>query len=180
MSLKNKTRLVFLVHEGSAQTNLKAVKEAIDAGKINAEIYAVISDKESLPEFEKILPDYICLAGWKKIIPEELIIRYRILNIHPGLIPDTIEGIVKNPDNTKALWNKGMYANKAIQNFIDQKATFAGSSIHFLTLEFDFGPVLGRTFEKIEENDNVDSLYARLKKKENELYVEVLERLTKE
>jgi len=56
---------------------------------------------------------------------------------------------------------------KAIANFLDKKATFAGSSIHFLTLNFDFGPVLGRTFEKIESNDNVESLYARLKKKDD-------------
>src|SRR3989338_2600482 len=84
-----------------------------------------------------------------------------------------------NPDNTKALWNKGMYGNKAIQNFLDQKATYAGSSLHFLTNEFDFGPVLGKTFEKIDPDDTVESLYARLKKKENELYVEVLEKLCK-
>jgi phosphoribosylglycinamide formyltransferase-1 len=70
-----------------------------------------------------------------------------------------------------------MLTNKAIQNFLDQKATFAGSSIHFLTLNFDFGPVLGRTFEKIETDDNVESLYRRLKKKENELYIGVLEKL---
>ena len=82
-----------------------------------------------------------------------------------------------NPDGTKGLWNKGMLTDKAIQNFLDQKATYAGSSIHFLTLEFDFGPVLGRCFEKIEVGDNVETLYARLKKKENRLYVEVLEKL---
>src|SRR3989344_4295986 len=68
--------------------------------------------------------------------------------------------------------------SQTIQNFLDQKATYASSSIHFLTLDFDFGSVLGRTFEKIEANDIVESLYARLKKKENELYVEVLEKLT--
>ncbi len=179
MSQKTKKKLLFLVHEGSAQTNLKAVKEAIDSGKINAEITAVVSDSESLPNLEKISPDYICLAGWKKIIPEELIKNYKILNMHPGLIPDTIDGKVLNPDGTEALWNKGLYANKAIQNFLDQRATYAGSSLHFLTHDFDFGPVLGRTFEKIEEGDTVESLYARLKKKENELYVEVLERLSK-
>jgi len=44
-------------------------------------------------------------------------------------------------------------------------------------LNFDFGPVLARTFEKIVEGDNVASLYERLKKKENEMYVQVLENL---
>ena len=133
-----------------------------------------------MPLLQELNSDYICLSGWKQIILDEVIFAYpnKILNLHPGLIPDTLDGIVKNPDNTDAFWNKGMLTTKAIQNFLDQKATYAGSSIHFLTLNFDFGPVLGRVFEKIELSDNVDSLYTRLKKKENQLYVEVLEKLT--
>ncbi len=179
MSQKSKAKLVFLVHAGSTLTNLKAVKEAIEANKVNAEITAVFSDDATLPALDPISPDYLCLAGWKKIIPEELVRKYKILNMHPGLIPDTVDGSVLNPDGTKGLWNKGMYADIAIQNFLDQNATYAGSSIHFLTSEFDFGPVLGRCFEKIESGDSVESLYLRLKKEENNLYVEVLEKLCK-
>ena len=132
-----------------------------------------------MPLLKKLNPDYVCLAGWKQIILNEVITAYpdKILNLHPGLIPDTADGIVKNPDGTDALWNKGKLADKAVQNFLDKKSTYAGSSIHFLTLNFDFGPVLGRTLEKIEQNDSVESLYARLKKKENELYVKVLSTL---
>ena len=162
-------------------TNLKAIQKAINEGKINAEITAVISDSEDAVAILKhVSADYICLAGWKKIIPDEIVANYtnKILNMHPGLIPDTMDGIVVNPDGTEALWNKGMYADKAIKNFLDTKATYAGSSIHFLTHEFDFGPVLGRCFEKVDEHDNVESLYSRLKKKENALYVEVLGKLT--
>lgn len=180
MSQKTKIKLAVLVHEGGTHTNLKAIREAVETEKINAEISAVVTDKEdAIPILEKISPDYVCLCGWKKIIPNAMIEKYpnRILNLHPGLIPDTMEGGVENPDGTVALWNKGMYADKAIQNFLDQKSTYAGSSIHFLTLDFDFGPVLGRTFEKILPDDTVDSLYSRLKKKENELYVKVLEKL---
>src|SRR3989338_9176896 len=170
MFQKNKIKLALLVHEGGAQTNLKVIKDAIDGGKINAEISAIVSDKDNpMPILGKASPDYVCLSGWKKIIPDEMIKKYenKILNLHPGLIPDTLDKTILNPDNTEALWNKGMYGNKAIQNFLDKKATYAGSSIHFLTLDFDFGPVLSRTFEKIKPNDTVDSLYTRLKKKEN-------------
>jgi phosphoribosylglycinamide formyltransferase-1 len=128
---------------------------------------------------QKLNPDYIALAGWKQIILDEVILAYpnRILNLHPGIIPDEVDSIQENPDGTEGLWNKGMLTTKAIQNFLDHKATFAGSSIHSLTLNFDFGPVLGRTFEKIESGDTVESLYERLKKKENELYIEVLGKL---
>lgn len=197
-----KTRLVVLISDAGTGTNLQAIIDGIEAGKINADICAVISDKSNapgleraqkhtikieicpdkkdlLPLLQKLSPDYICLAGWKQIILDEVISAYpnTILNLHPGLIPDTLDASIKNPDGTEALWNKGMLTNKAIQNFLDHKATFAGSSIHFLTPEFDFGPVLGRVFEKIEPNDDVESLYTRLKQKENGLYVEVLRKL---
>jgi len=204
MSLNPKIKLVVLISDVGTGTNLQAIINGVETGKINAEICAVISDavnalglehakknnlkieicqtkEELLPLLQKLNPDYICLAGWKQIILDEVISTYpnKIFNLHPGLIPDTMDGAVKNPDKTDALWNKGMLADKAIKNFLDKKSTFAGSSIHFLTSNFDFGPVLGRTFEKVEDHDNVESLYSRLKKKENKLYVEVLEKLTK-
>ena len=197
-------KIVVLISNTGTGTNLQAIIDAIEQGSLNAEICAVISDKaesmglerakkhnlkieicpkkeELLPLLQKLNPDYICLAGWKQIILDEVILTCpnKILNLHPGLIPDSVEETVKNPDDTNALWNKGMLTDKAIGNFLDQKCTFAGSSIHFLTLNFDFGPVLGRTFEKIVEGETVASLYARLKKKENEMYVEVLKNLSK-
>ena len=201
-------KLAILISNAGTGTNLQAIIDAIEQGELNASVCAVVSDKiESLglerakkhnlkieicPKKEelkflldKLNPDYICLAGWKQIILDEVIIAYpnRILNLHPGLIPDTIDAnndnSVKNPDGTNALWNKGMLTDKAIQNFLDQRSTYAGSSVHFLTLNFDFGPVLGRVFEEIKPDDDISSLYERLKKKENKLYVEVLKDLTK-
>lgn len=200
----NKLKLVVLISNAGTGTNLQAIIDGINEGKINAEIISVVSDKvdalglsrarknnlpieicESkeglLPLLQKLGPDYIALAGWKQIILDEVILSYpnKILNLHPGLIPDSVDGIVQNPDGTDALWNKGLLTDKAIQNFFDHNCTFAGSSIHFLTLNFDFGPVLAMTFEKIESSDNIESLYSRLKKKENQMYIEVLEKLSK-
>ncbi|MCC6323483.1 hypothetical protein IT400_01685 [Candidatus Nomurabacteria bacterium] len=202
-SQQNKMQIVVLISNTGTGSNLKAIIEGVTSGQINAEICAVISDTESalglkyarvnnipieicpakedlLALLQKLNPDFICLAGWKKIILDEVITAYpdRILNLHPGLIPDTTNGTIANPDGTLALWNKGMLADKAVKNFLDNKSTFAGSSIHFLTLNFDFGPVLGRIFEQIQNDDTVESLYARLKKKENELYVQLLQKIT--
>lgn len=196
-------KIAILISNAGTGTNLQAIIDGVESGKIKAEISAVISDKQDAPGLErakkhnlhieicpkkedllpllkKLNPDYICLAGWKQIILDEVInaLPNKILNLHPGLIPDTMDSAVKNPDGTDGLWNKGMLTTKAIENFFNQKAAFAGSSIHFLTLNFDFGPVLGRTFEPIQKDDTVESLYSRLKQKENRLYVEVLQKLT--
>ena len=109
----------------------------------------------------------VVLAGWKLIVSQSLIntFKNKVLNLHPGLIPDMINGIVYNPDNTKGLWNRGKLTDVAIQNFLDNKSTYAGSTVHFLSNEFDFGIVLNRCFEKILPNDTIESLYTRLKKK---------------
>lgn len=198
-------RLVVLISNKGTGTNLQAIIDGINSGKINGQIVVVVSDKEdafgltrakkhNIPteintDKEKLLPllkkyhvDYVCLTGWKQFLTDELIDAYqnKILNLHPGLIPDTLDGVVKNPDGTDALWTKKMFTDKALQNYLENKATYAGSSIHLITHEVDFGPVLGRVFEKIETNDTVESLYKRLKVKENQLYVDVLERLCNE
>ena len=177
-------KLVILIPSNGSGTNLRTIEQGIGEGKIHAEIAAIISDSDVtkdtlLPKLRECNPDYIVLTGWKQIIPDEVIHNFKILNIHPGLIPDTMDGVVKNPDGTDGLWNKGLFKNKAIQNFLDKKASYAGSSIHFLTQEFDFGPVLGRVFEKIEKNDTVESLYARLKIQENNLWAKIFLSLAK-
>lgn len=195
-------KIAVLISNAGTGTNLQAIMDAIKTGQLNAQIKMVISGspkayglirakKNNIPIcilkpnnkgeeiLKKVNPDYIILTGWKRIIPESVINQFpnRILNIHPGLIPDALDREVKNPDGTGGLWNKGKMTDVAIGSFLDAKSTYAGSSIHFLTHEFDFGPVQGRCFERILPRDSVESLYSRLKKKENDLYVSVLKKL---
>ena len=138
-------RLAVLISNKGTGTNLQAIIDATKSKKINAQIIAVVSDtkdtlglnrakkhkikiaicsrKENLlPLLKKYNPDFVCLAGWKQIILDEVIDAFpdRITNIHPGLIPDSLNGNIKNPDGTRAVWNKGKLAEKAIQNFFDQ------------------------------------------------------------
>ncbi len=198
-------KLAVLISNAGTGTNLQAIIDAIESAKLRAKITLVISGdadaygierakKHKIPYFvidkktdivgllkKQYKVDMIVLAGWKRIIPDSVIIAFenKILNLHPGLIPDKMNEIVSNPDGTKGLWNRGKLTDKAIQNFIDEKATYAGSTVHFLSSEFDFGLVLARCFEKIKKTDTIESLYSRLKKKENEIYVDTLIRLAK-
>lgn len=198
-------KLVILISPDGLGSNLQAILKAVKSKRIKATIQVVISESDSAPGLNfareekipiaisrnktelsyllaKLKPEYIALCGWRQIIPDDVLKTYenKILNLHPGVIPDDINVAFKNPDGSNGVWNKGLYADVAVQKILDSKATYAGSSIHFLSAEFDFGVVLGRTFEKIEPNDTIQSLYTRLKKKEHELYVEVLEKLCNE
>jgi len=197
-------RLAVLISSSGTGSTLKAIMDAIEKGELLAEISVVISDTENSKGFEwiknteipkhvynekrekieelltqKYPTDYIVLAGWKKIISNATIDAFpnRIINIHPGIIPDRTDGIIKNPDGTQGLWNRGKFMQAAIKNFLDTHATYAGSTVHFLSHEFDYGPVLERCFEKILPNDTVDSLYSRLKTREHEIYIKALKKL---
>ncbi len=196
-------KLAVLISDAGRGSNLQAIIDAIKTGKLKAKISVVVSSskdayglerakKYHIPtiivnkkdNLENILVktyqvDFVVLAGWKMIIPKSMVTAFdhKIFNIHPGLIPDTMDGIVNNPDNTKGLWNRGKLTDMAIQNFLDRQATYAGSTVHFLSDEFDFGPVLNRCFEKILPGDTVNSLYTRLKKKEHQIYVKSLIKL---
>ncbi|MEK7633946.1 MAG: formyltransferase family protein [Patescibacteria group bacterium] len=194
--------LAVLISNAGTGTNLQAIIDAIKNKKLKARIVLVISNSENAyglqrakknnittiivnkkSDLEKIFKDHqvdlIVLAGWKLIISQSLIdtFKNKILNLHPGLIPDTMDGVVHNPDGTDGLWNRGKLTVFAIQNFLNYHDTYAGSTVHFLSQEFDFGPVLARCFEKVLPNDTVKSLYRRLKKKENQIYVESLMKL---
>lgn len=176
-SKKINAKVVIVVSDSDEAYGLIRAK----AAKIPTKIY-----KQSFPlgngktgdNLEKTLKDLgvdlVCLAGWKRIIPDSMVANFKVLNIHPGLIPEKMNGLVKNPDGTDGLWNRGKFTTIAIQNFLDQKSTYAGSTVHFLSDEFDFGPVLERGFVKVKKGDTVETLYARLKKKENEIYVKAL------
>lgn len=196
-------KLAVLISNAGTGTNLQAIIDAIETGKLKAKVSIIVSSSPDAfglqrakkhniqtiivnkkDNLENILVktyqvDLIVLAGWKLIVAQSLINKFKnkILNLHPGLIPDTIDGIIKNPDNSKGLWNRGKLTDVAIKNFLDHKSTYAGSTVHFLSNEFDFGPVLNRCFEKILPGDTVESLYKRLKKKENKIYVESLIKL---
>ena len=195
-------KLAIFISDAGTGTNLQAIIDSVKNKDLKAEIVLVISNSENAyglqrakeahimtmvvgkkDNLEKVLKDHhtdlVILAGWKLIIPQSLIdtFKNRILNLHPGLIPSSMDGIVDNPDGTEGLWNRGKLTDLAIQNFLDKKATYAGSTVHFLSEEFDFGPVLARCFEKIQPNDTIESLYKRLKVKENKIYVESLIKL---
>jgi len=195
-------RIAVMISDSGTGSNLQAIIDNIKSKKIAAEIAVVVSDtkkakgidravkndipiailsdnKSIIKLLNKYKIDYIALCGWKKIISDEFISSFenRILNIHPGLIPDKKNGAVLNPDSTIALWNRGKFTDKAIKNFLDKKSTYAGSTIHFLSHDFDFGQVLDRCFVKIKKSDDIDSLYFRLKKQEHKIYVGALARL---
>ena len=100
---------------------------------------------------EKI--EFICLAGFMKILSKEFIKRFngKIINIHPSLLPKY----------------KGLNTHKkAIKN----KDKLTGCTVHYVSAKLDSGKIILQKKVKISTKDNLASLSKKVLKQEHKLY----------
>ena len=101
--------------------------------------------------------DLICLAGYMRIITEELVEAYknRIINIHPALLPAF----------------PGLHAQKQA---LDYGVKVTGCTVHFVDGGMDTGPVILQKTVPVYDNDTEDTLSARILEQEHIAYSEAL------
>jgi phosphoribosylglycinamide formyltransferase-1 len=167
-------------------SNLQALIDALRAGKLNIEINHVISNVAhargleraadagiatsilehgafaSRDEFDRALallmtagePDLVVLAGFMRIIGPRVLEPFagKMINLHPSLLP-----LYKGTETYRRAIEAG-----------DRRH---GASIHFVTGELDGGPVISQVTIPILENDDPQSLAARLAPMEHRLVV---------
>ena len=115
--------------------------------------------------------DLIVLAGWLLIFSDSFIKYFpsRVINLHPGLLPDGSEDFIKLSSGTKIKAIRGLHTRDAVKFAIDQGYPATGSTVHFITEKVDKGPVIIRSEVKILDRDTVESLYERMKKEEHKI-----------
>ena len=103
---------------------------------------------ESLDDIELVL-----LAGFMRVLGTSFVARFsgRLLNIHPSLLPDY----------------PGLQTHARA---IAAGERYAGASVHFVTAELDGGPVILQARVKIDPDDTVETLAARVLSKEHVIY----------
>lgn len=100
---------------------------------------------------------FIALAGYMRLLSPDFTQRWagRMLNIHPSLLPNY----------------KGLDTH---QRALDAGDTQAGCSVHLVTPEVDDGTVLGQTRVAILPYDTPETLAARVRLAEHQLYPRIL------
>jgi phosphoribosylglycinamide formyltransferase-1 len=185
----NNTRLgILLSGRGS---NFEAIADAVSAGKLNAEIAIVISNRADAPGIEKARKrglqvalveskgrsreqhdaeilvalqesrvDYICLAGYMRLLSKRFIEAFpnRILNIHPSLLPAF----------------PGLDAQKQA---LEYGVKVTGCTVHFVDEHLDHGAILVQRTVPVLDEDTVESLSARILEQEHVAYVEAIKML---
>jgi formyltetrahydrofolate-dependent phosphoribosylglycinamide formyltransferase len=131
---------------------------------INAARYpnAYTRDKFLLETCLKAEIDLICLAGFMKMLPQNIVkqYEYRILNIHPGLLPE--------------FGGKGFYGTRVHEAVINTGKRESGATVHFVDEIYDHGPIILQKKVEVMETDTPESLAARVLKLEHELFPEVV------
>lgn len=115
--------------------------------------------------------DLVVLAGWVLILSDKFINYFpdRIINLHPGLLPNAGELTIKLKDGTIIEAIRGLHTDAAVQYAIKNNFPVTGSTVHFITPKVDDGPVILRSEVKISHDDTVESLYKRMKEQEYQI-----------
>ncbi|MFQ3361431.1 MAG: phosphoribosylglycinamide formyltransferase [Alphaproteobacteria bacterium] len=97
--------------------------------------------------------EYICAAGFMRILSEEFIDQWwnKIINIHPSLLPSY----------------KGLNTH---QRVLDDRTKVTGCSVHIVRKELDNGPIIIQAAVPVEENDTEEILSKRVLKMEHKIY----------
>ena len=110
-------------------------------------------DKALVLKLKEFSIDLICLAGYMRILGEEIIQTFekKIINIHPSLLPAF----------------PGLNAQKQA---INHGVKFSGCTVHFVDSGIDSGPIISQTVVPIYDNDDEKSLSERILEQEHHLY----------
>ena len=112
-----------------------------------------LAEKKILFELKKNKINFICLAGFMKILSKNFIKNFngKILNIHPSLLPKF----------------KGLNTH---DRAIKSKEKYSGCTVHFVNSKLDSGKIILQKKVKISKKETVVSLAKKILVQEHKLY----------
>lgn len=169
-------------------SNLGAILDAIDEGRLNAVVAAVVTDRGGVGALERaaardvpaeVLPasgdrgawaatlldvlarhevHAIALAGYLKKIPTPVLHAYRHKILNV------------HPSLLPAFGGDGMYGLRVHQAVLAYGAQFSGATVHLVEEDFDTGPVVLQETVDVFEDDTPEALAARVLAVEHTLF----------
>jgi phosphoribosylglycinamide formyltransferase 1 len=170
-------------------SNLQAILDAVREGSLDARVGVVVSnhagaeglerartagvaarvvsheDYRSREEFDAAVVsilrehevDVVCLAGFMRILSPVLVRAFprRILNIHPSLLPAFV----------------GLHAQRQA---LEHGVKVTGATVHLVDEELDHGPILLQRAVPVLDDDDEQTLSARILEQEHRIYPEAI------
>lgn len=105
----------------------------------------------------------VVLAGFLWLIPSNLIQNFRIINIHPALLPK--------------YGGKGMYGMNVHQAVVENKEIESGISIHFVNEKYDEGEIIFQAVCPVLPSDSPEDVAEKVHQLEYKHFPEVIEKV---
>lgn len=138
----------------------KASKRGISARFIDPKSFAERQDYEGevVSALRGAGTELVVLAGYMRLVGQVMLqnYRWRILNIHPALLPSFT----------------GLHAQKQA---VEYGVKFSGCTVHMVDEGMDTGPIIRQAVVPVYEYDDEDSLAARILEQEHNLYWQSLQ-----
>ncbi|MBT1247133.1 MULTISPECIES: phosphoribosylglycinamide formyltransferase [unclassified Thermosipho (in: thermotogales)] len=175
---KSKLPNIVILASGNG-SNFEAIVNATRKGVLNANILRLITNKKCFAEerarrlgishtrlkdnwaeelftlLKELAPDLVVLAGFMKILPPKIVNNFKIVNIHPSLLP-------------------AFPGKDAIKQAYEYGVKVTGITIHFVDEGVDTGPII---FQKALEIDGLtlEEAEKEIHKLEHKYYPQVIE-----
>ncbi|MDR1684303.1 MAG: phosphoribosylglycinamide formyltransferase [Elusimicrobiota bacterium] len=171
----NKKIIVFASGGGS---NFEALAKAAQSGDIKGQIVLLVAGKPAIGAIDKAAkynipvfvegpgdllsalkaagPDLICLAGYLKKVPQNILDICPVMNIHPALLPK--------------FGGKGMHGAHVHRAVLAAGEAESGATIHFIDADYDKGTIIAQAKVPVLPGDTPQTLAARVLEVEHKLY----------
>lgn len=133
-------------------------------------VKTVVMPKSEFQQEERLLPllaqeqtDLIVLAGFLLIIPQFLLKRYPIINIHPSLLPKH--------------GGKGMYGRHVHEAVKADGDTETGMTVHWVNEVVDGGSIIAQFSTPLSPDDSVDDIAEKEHQLEMAHFPQVIEQV---
>lgn len=127
-----------------------------------------VSNHEITDRLVALKTDLIVLAGYLKLIPAEMIKRFRskIINIHPALLP--------------SFGGKGMYGMNVHNAVYNSSAQVSGATVHFVDETYDTGKIIAQRCVDISNLKTPEEIASTVLEVEHELLPYVVEKFVRD
>lgn len=124
---------------------------------------AVLKPDEITAALDALDPDWVVMAGYLKRwpIPDRYV--GRTINIHPSLLP--------------LFGGEGYYGSRVHKAVKESGMRVSGCTVHFVTSEYDAGPIIDQRAVHLFPDDSVEQIAERVFAQELSLLPEVIESL---
>lgn len=128
--------------------------------------HIIANDDELFATLKKLQPDLVVLVGYMRILAHQITKNFKIINVHPALIPKYC--------------GRDFYGKSVHEAVLANHETETGMTIHWVDEDVDTGDIILQKTCPVSPTDTPDTLKQKVQTLEKKWYPEVIRRIAAE